>query len=1254
MYSKLKFPSILNIFIGLFTCFLLQAEVMRAQQYDAGLYEIDYFSSTVCAGVYPVKVRIKNWGNTTLTSVIIDWEVNHVLQPSIQLNPNLIPGNISGAYTLGTFNFPMLNDTVKAWVSAPNGNVDQNNANDTAQQVRTSTRLNGNYTIGLAPGRDFPTIVAAQAALSAGICGPVTFVIDSGTYNGNLYLGGPTGSSVTNTVTYRGDTANNQHVVINGTVSIGSFGTLQSVRINAPASNHGLILGGQNITISDCYIDKGNDTTYANIYMSVTEINPNFSEYNTHISFKNNYLVGGKYGILYNNSFTNTNLRHCNHHLIASNIIEGQHIGGIKIIYADTMQITGNRIISNNSTRFQQGIEISENSGNHSKLFIANNIVNITISTQPLTALKIVTSLGNYHSIFHNTLVVNSNNNNSFVLDLQCKGNIINNVFANYGKSGYLHTTPNNAQVWKNNAYYSPHKIDLILNFKDLIHYKSTTGDTAAMYINPDLDTTVMATSRGCALAERGRYLSDVITDINGQPRSTPPAVGAYETFSTVPLTNNYIISNDTSNTLKTFNDALDLLYARGAGSSLQFNVLPGVYQEQLNIYPFLFSNQSDSVVFSGVADSTLVQLVDTFAGGSPEKYHLISFIKTKNTTFKNMTFNANGDNLSNWGLIKFYYGVTHVNLLNNYFESKSPLIYVPETIYIPLNHDSCLMNNITVANNFFKFTQYGIYIGYNSNYAYCCSYFSKHNSFINNQFESHNLAISTAMYLRSQYELQVLRNKILMYQGYGIFIKFANSSAAKHNLIANNFVSVLYPNVPNNVRTDGIYLDAAMNCDILHNTVVVNSSNASWTGDNNSAFVSTNLYGTYPFKLNNNILINRSTNPNIIAIEDFNQSVLEFDGNCFYTESTDPNQSLGNGFIVQNLQTFYPAYNQNSIYAAPNFLSDSLPYLVGLQPTGLNSAVNSQVLDDIDGFLRPQGAGKYMGADQPGFNLTAINTAYCSNDSLLGQPTAVATNGVGPYTFSWSNGVNTPTNPALPAGTYTVTATDAFNFPISTTVNISALSIPTTNLPPITICAGDSLSIFNSYQNQAGVYYNTLLGSNGCDSVVIQSLTVNPIPNVTLSLVPDIVCLNNAAYPLTGGIPSGGSYSGPGVNAGNFNPSIAGYGAHNIVYTYNAGVNCVISDTTQIFVDVCTGNNTALENNSIMITPNPTNGAFLISNVSETTTVEIVNLLGEIIYETIINSKYETVDLSEKAIGIYFLRLKTKKGITTRKIIKE
>lgn len=71
--------------------------------------------------------------------------------------------------------------------------------------------------------------------------------------------------------------------------------------------------------------------------------------------------------------------------------------------------------------------------------------------------------------------------------------------------------------------------------------------------------------------------------------------------------------------------------------------------------------------------------------------------------------------------------------------------------------------------------------------------------------------------------------------------------------------------------------------------------------------------------------------------------------------------------------------------------------------------------------------------------------------------------------------------------------------------------------------------------------------------------------PPVTAGTFPD-VCQSGKAFLLTGGSPSGGYYTGPGVINGYFYPSNAGAGTHTITYTvYVSGVPQTATTTIKV-----------------------------------------------------------------------------------------
>ncbi len=93
-----------------------------------------------------------------------------------------------------------------------------------------------------------------------------------------------------------------------------------------------------------------------------------------------------------------------------------------------------------------------------------------------------------------------------------------------------------------------------------------------------------------------------------------------------------------------------------------------------------------------------------------------------------------------------------------------------------------------------------------------------------------------------------------------------------------------------------------------------------------------------------------------------------------------------------------------------------------------------------------------------------------------------------------------------------------------------------------------------------------TFADANSCTNSHTGSITVNPLPVVSLAPLAD-VCVTTASFALTGGTPPGGTYTGAGVTGGLFNPALAGVGTFTITYTYTDANTCTSSGTNSITV---------------------------------------------------------------------------------------
>jgi len=214
---------------------------------------------------------------------------------------------------------------------------------------------------------------------------------------------------------------------------------------------------------------------------------------------------------------------------------------------------------------------------------------------------------------------------------------------------------------------------------------------------------------------------------------------------------------------------------------------------------------------------------------------------------------------------------------------------------------------------------------------------------------------------------------------------------------------------------------------------------------------------------------------------------------------------------------------------------------------------------------------------------------ADASPIALVGSPTGGIWSGTGVsgdqtsgYTFDPSSGTQTLTYsytdingctssdqttitvnpfPTVTVGTYGPVCADASP--------IALVGTPTGGIWSGTGVSGDQTSGYTfdpSSGTQSLTYSYTDV--NSCTSSDQTTITVNPLPTVACPADFDL-CVDAGAVTLSGATPAGGTYSGPGVSGGDFDPSSAGTGIHTITYTYtDPATNCTNSCTFEITVN--------------------------------------------------------------------------------------
>ncbi len=227
-----------------------------------------------------------------------------------------------------------------------------------------------------------------------------------------------------------------------------------------------------------------------------------------------------------------------------------------------------------------------------------------------------------------------------------------------------------------------------------------------------------------------------------------------------------------------------------------------------------------------------------------------------------------------------------------------------------------------------------------------------------------------------------------------------------------------------------------------------------------------------------------------------------------------------------------------------------------------------------------------------------------------------------------------------------------------------SQVTLTVYNLPNIeggnnvNVCAGDSIVLSasggqnytwdNGVSNNvyftptsSGTYMVTGQDANGCvntDSVVV---TVNPLPTVTLTAFDDdTLCVESGMILLPNGSPSGGSYSGTGVNGNQMDPSIAGAGSHDVTYTYTDGNNCSEEDVATIVFEICAGVEGMIFQDA-SIFPNPSHDFMNVSfKTNRHVKIEVFGTSGKLVHSETTTSNLIRLDVSTWPSASYTIRI--------------
>lgn len=562
---------------------------------DIGVTSIDSVGTVCSTTPLPIYATITNYGKNVVTSANVLWSVNGAIQGTVPFTGTLDTlggaGSSTAAISLGSYGFSTAPATIKVWTSQPNGTADTVKVNDTSAVVKSVALAAGTYTIG-GTGANYPTFTSAIADLYArGICGPVTYLVSTGTYNEQITLSGVvTGSSPINTIIFKGNgrtntilnfastNSNARHTVL---LTQGArFITFRDMTIQGNGNFSGdfafpIIMNGAGTRmnrIANCNVQivGPNSLSGTTNYIPIV-LGGNSASYSTSgrldsIDIDSNTIRGGYFGVVSygtaGNGSTNVKFR--------NNILNDVYYYGIFLTNYDNLTLENNSFNMQTATTGVTPVYVSTataTNGRHHRI-VGNRIP--TFGSYAMYLLSISNQVGNKGLIANNVIGGNCISTTGYGLYLSNPTNFMfyhNTV--NMGNSGTtnqayagIYVTSGSANSFVNNnlsrtapgmglpLYISSAIVVDTMNYNNFFkadtasalifvgsalfpaNFVGASGfNTNSTFLNPGYinPMTNLNITNGC---NNGVSLPQVPTDVNGVARASAPDMGAFEILS--------------------------------------------------------------------------------------------------------------------------------------------------------------------------------------------------------------------------------------------------------------------------------------------------------------------------------------------------------------------------------------------------------------------------------------------------------------------------------------------------------------------------------------------------------------------------------------------------------------------------------------------------------------------------------------------------------------------------------------------------
>lgn len=884
--------------------------------------------------------------------------------------------------------------------------------------TKAFSQLSGTYTIGAS--QDYPDMQSAATALKTnGVSGPVIFNIVPGTYTVHVTINHIIGHSATNTVTFQSSTQNKDDVTLeydaaglddNYILLLDGPDHLNFKHLTFRAKgetfyNSIILFDGlsSNVTFShNSFYGKysGGGATAREIIVLAKMDNFNNNAF-SNLHFIHNYFYKGSSAIFLqgwnddylpgtlvdNNTFEQTGYCcvNCNHNyapVITQNTMEAVSYG-IKV----TGDYGGGTYSYNKINSDNWGMSVLRLGDKGGRALISNNFVTVgengnsgnegisignSIFTDVVNNSVIVFSNYFQSSAFHSAYGVNTTptvtvKNNNFCCEDKgyaievITGNVIGEMSNNN-----LYTADNYIANWIYNKVFD------IKELQDLTGMQQNSLSVYPHYISGhDLHTIAPW------LDGKGKSLTLVPDDIDGEIRSGTPDIGADEftpdPASKLPMDGSTEYTIGSGGTYPDFETAMADVLLKGISAPVSFGFLEGTYNGQFVMKSIPGSSNLNRVTIQSATGNKDTALLSYSAKGQDDNF-VFWFLGADFVTLKNLKLSAKG---SQYGrVINLYQGADSI-IIENCRLTAQRNTNATANITAIFSEDSDFRSRI-IRNNQIEGTAYGLYMRRDqNNFLYPTGAVVEGNDFINTGYSAMYLqfydspriignniesTIKGIQALSCSRDLKILKNKINMANGDGIYLSTCDGNDEHKGLIANNFI-----HCGGGSKAYGIFINNSP-WQLLFN----NSVNMTNTRSESSPFYISSG-GTTSATLLNNVFTNMGGGRAMYITAP--ATVVNCDYNAYY--ATDDNLVWWgqNVLTLEDLRALN-SMDEHSVFGNPHFFSDMDLHSKAalLDSAGVSLA---EVPEDIDGDLRDPdfpdiGADEFVKTED--FTLVATN----------------------------------------------------------------------------------------------------------------------------------------------------------------------------------------------------------------------------------------------------------------------------------------